>query len=330
MVTLYKAWFYLQLQQSSSYLQGVHSCSMVGLLDLPAELLEQIFLHHEAVEDMISLASSSSQLHQVLSQPRMWRNLLAKANMATVVKTKMNGAPVVKSAVNYSLFQMLMAFLKTADDPEELLILLQAHICLLHPGSSKDNNVTIRLPLLPGPHCVSVLGLVLLALTDWQGQGPTVLTARLKGPMGLEEVARGRKEGIRSVWEKARVRWMVGERYVGWEEIDYVAMSWEQKVRSRVCLLIPEVLLLLFIFLTYFLLCISLLLLVSSPFPFLSQSPTSTLKQLNGNIVAWFSLFVSSFNTLPVYALYNMTDSELLINVYARLKLLCICPVGHI
>ena len=53
---------------------------MAGLADLPAELLEQIFLQQEDGEDMISLASSSPRLHQVLAQPRVWRNLLAKTN----------------------------------------------------------------------------------------------------------------------------------------------------------------------------------------------------------------------------------------------------------
>ena len=276
------------------------------------------------------MASSSPQLHQVLSQPRIWRKLLFKANMVTIVKIKMNGAPVIKSSVNYSLFQMLMAFLKTIDDPEELLGLLQDHICLLHPGSPQDNNVTISLPLLAGPHCVTVLGLVLLALTERQGQGgPTIFTAMVMGPTGLEEVGKGRREGIRSVWEKARVRWMsidVEGRWTsrGGEQIEYVAMSWGQKVRHNFCLLIQEILLLLFIFLNLFVLMISLFQ-ISFLLP---QPPTS-------NFVMCSSVIVSSVYTLLGsllgYVFYNMNDSEFLVDVYTCcLNFLCICPVRHI
>ena len=296
---------------------------MVGLLDLPAELLEQIILHQDSVEDMISLASSSLQLHQVLSKPRMWRKLIVKANMVTIVKTKKNGAPVVKSSVNYSLFQMLMAFLKTTDDPEELLGLLQDHICLLHPGSPQDNNVTISLPLLTGPHCVSVLGLVLLALTDRQGQGPTIFTAMVEGPTGLEEVGKDRREGIRSVWEKAKVRRLSRDIEGRWtsrggEQIEYVAMSWGQNVRRNICLLIPEILLLLLIFLIFVGLMISLF----QIFFLLRQPPTSNFM--------CSSVIVSSVYTLLGYALYVMNDSEFFVNVYTRFKFVCICPVRHI
>ena len=160
---------------------------MAGLADLPTELLEQIFLHQEGAKDMISLSSSSPRLHQVLSQPRIWRNMLAKADMVTGVKKK----TVTESIVNYSLIQMVSVFLKAAADPEVLLGLLHSTICQLHPGVLQGSSVTVLLPLLPGPHSVSVLGLVLLALTEGQGQGPTILTVRMAGPGPYSVTASG-------------------------------------------------------------------------------------------------------------------------------------------
>ena len=56
---------------------------MAGLEGLPTELLEKIFFHQKAVEDMIS----STRLLQVLSQPRVWRNLLTKATTTTMIDT---------------------------------------------------------------------------------------------------------------------------------------------------------------------------------------------------------------------------------------------------
>ena len=59
---------------------------MAGLEDLPTELLEHIFLQQEASEDMISLGSSSTRLYQILTKPRIWRNLLEKAKWTTEIQ----------------------------------------------------------------------------------------------------------------------------------------------------------------------------------------------------------------------------------------------------
>ena len=167
--------------QSANSLGGVHSYSMAGLADLPTELLEQIFLHQDAVEDMLSLGSSSIRLHQVLTQPRIWRNLLAKANLITVVKKKMKDPPGIRSSsrLNRSLIQKLMVFLKATEHGELLLSLLRDNTCQFHPGSTNGPSVSVSLPLQPGPRCVSVLGLLLLAYTEGQGQGPTILTVKM-------------------------------------------------------------------------------------------------------------------------------------------------------
>ena len=88
---------------------------MAGLEDLPTELLEQIFLHLEAVEDMIYLGSSCSRLHQVLSQPRIWRKLMAKTKFINVFEKERHGLKVKQSFVNCFQVQQLMVFLKKAE-----------------------------------------------------------------------------------------------------------------------------------------------------------------------------------------------------------------------
>ena len=135
---------------------------MIGLLDLPIEIIEQIFHQQENVEDMISLGSSCSWIHQILSKQNVWRNLLTKAKITERIHTQ--GKQGNGHKVNPPVVQMLMLFLKTVDYPEVLLGLLHEHICLLYhdfPGSS----VTVGCSLNASPHTVSSLGLELLALT---------------------------------------------------------------------------------------------------------------------------------------------------------------------
>ena len=146
---------------------------MAGLPDLPAELLEQIFLLLETAEDMVSLASSSIRLHQVLCKPNIWRRLLAKAKMVIHVPPDKMKCPLIPK---------MLDFLETAANSSELVALLHSAICLLRPGVPQGSSVTVLLPLLPGPHTVSIEGLMLLALTGGEGQGPTILTVRVRGP----------------------------------------------------------------------------------------------------------------------------------------------------
>ena len=154
---------------------------MASLDDLPAELLEQIFLQQEDGEDMLSLASSSPRLRQVLAQPRVWRRLLAKSNFT---KKRMNFW--CTHTVNYPLIQKMTTFLKTVEDQDLLLGLLHESIVRRHPGDKLYSSVSVRLPLLPRPYrvpqSVTVLGLLLLILTRGQGQGPTILTMRVTAP----------------------------------------------------------------------------------------------------------------------------------------------------
>ena len=72
-----------------------------------------------------------------------------------------------------------MVFLKATEHGELLLSLLHDNICQLQPGSTNGSSVGVSLPLQPGPRCVSVLGLLLLAYTEGQGQGPTILTVKM-------------------------------------------------------------------------------------------------------------------------------------------------------
>ena len=82
---------------------------MIGILDLPIEIIEQIFHQQENVEDMISLGSSCSWIHQVLSKPKIWRNLLTKAKMVKMKYTE----GMKHYEVNTPVVLMLMCFLKT-------------------------------------------------------------------------------------------------------------------------------------------------------------------------------------------------------------------------
>ena len=147
---------------------------MVGLLDLPAEIMEQIFHQQEDVGDMISLGSSCSWPHQILSKQKVWRNLLSKAKMTKRIHTE--GKQGYGYKVNPPVVQMLMLFLKTVDYPEVLLGLLHKHICLLYPAFP-GSSVTVGCSLHSSPHTVSSLGLELLALTG--GQSLTIATVHL-------------------------------------------------------------------------------------------------------------------------------------------------------
>ena len=109
---------------------------MVELLDLSTEILEQIFLHQEDMEDMISLGSSCSRLHQVLSKPNIWADLLTKAKIVTMIETKQDDKFVVKKIykLNLQVARMLISFLTTVDAPKVLLGLLHDSVLLLHAG----------------------------------------------------------------------------------------------------------------------------------------------------------------------------------------------------
>ena len=53
---------------------------MPSLMDLPCEVLEEIFLKLE-VEDVIMLGSCSISLYRIVCQERLWRVLLAKTEL---------------------------------------------------------------------------------------------------------------------------------------------------------------------------------------------------------------------------------------------------------
>ena len=72
----------------------------------------------------------------ILSQPRMCRNILAKARMAAKV-TKDNNPTI---AMNFLEVEMLMKFLKTTEEPYKFLntILLHDTVCQLYPGDEDE------------------------------------------------------------------------------------------------------------------------------------------------------------------------------------------------
>ena len=171
---------------------------MVGLLDLSSEMLEQVFLQQDDAEDMISLGSSCSRLHQVISKPNIWRNLLAKAKMVTVIEDKKNNTPRTEACymVNSVVVKMLMEFLKTVGAQKLLGGILHETICELYPGTfplvadmKKEHlpgsSVTVRCCLKRCLHCVSVLGLQLLAITGGEGASQKIITVQLEEPASL-------------------------------------------------------------------------------------------------------------------------------------------------
>ena len=131
---------------------------MIGLEDLPTELLEHIFLQQDASEDMISLGTSSTRLHQMLTKPRMWWDLLAKAQWTTEIQKMNYGVPAKKVLVNYSLVDKLRNFLKTVDDRKLLLGLLHLNICARF-SVQELCSINVSLPLLQIPKSVSFGGL---------------------------------------------------------------------------------------------------------------------------------------------------------------------------
>ena len=81
------------------------------LLWLSTEILEQVFLDQSDMKDIVSLGFTCSRLHRILEQPWMWRNILAK-----VVK---DNNPTI--TLNFAEVEMLMKFLKTTDEPWDIL-----------------------------------------------------------------------------------------------------------------------------------------------------------------------------------------------------------------
>ena len=161
-------------------------------------MLEQVFLQQDDVEDMLSLGSSCSWLHQVISKPNIWRNLLAKAKMVTVIEDKKNNTPQTKACymVNSVVVKLLMEFLKTVEAPKLLIGILHETICELYPGTFPlvadfrkehlpGSSVSVRCCLERCLHCVSVLGLQLLAVTGGEGAGQKIITVQLEEPASL-------------------------------------------------------------------------------------------------------------------------------------------------
>ena len=153
---------------------------MVVLLDLSTEILEQIFFQQYHVEDMVSLGTTCFRLHQVLSKPNIWRDLLTKAQLVTVDNSK--GLIKKSYKVNLPIMQMLMSFLKTIDDPWDVQFLLHDQICMLYPGLPGSSvSVSCLLPI--GFHTVSSLGLQLLALTGEEGHRIDTVHLEKGGPI---------------------------------------------------------------------------------------------------------------------------------------------------
>ena len=169
---------------------------MLELLCLPIELLEQVFLAQEDIKDMISFAFTCSRMHKILSQPRMWRNILGK-----VMK---DNNPTITVNLRFEI-EMLMKFLKTVGEHYKTIniILLHETICEIYPGSialeaetmEEDeeeekvwSRVTVICSLSSQPHHVSVLGLQLLSLTEGESDGHNVQVIKLGQPAFLQEI----------------------------------------------------------------------------------------------------------------------------------------------
>ena len=153
---------------------------MAELLDLPSELLEQIFFMLEDVPDMLSLGSSCALLSSLLSTPRLWRNLLAKTKMVQ------KGRWVMEDRIRKMPTQIL-PFMTTVSDPEALFRLLHEAVCARFPASGpglRQESISVTCPSHPSPHTVSGLGLQLLVATDRQGQGHTLHSLALSYVLG--------------------------------------------------------------------------------------------------------------------------------------------------
>ena len=138
----------------------------------------------------------------------MWRNLLTKATTTTIIDTVDQWGPLKKYKVNYSLVDKLMDFLKIADNPKLLHSILHLKICLRH-NFQELCSIDVSLPLLQKPKSTTFSGLALLAFTEGEGQGPRILTVRIRGAgphtvstKGLDpDLGQGRGHRIRPVLE---------------------------------------------------------------------------------------------------------------------------------
>ena len=84
---------------------------MPSLMDLPCEVLEEIFLKLE-VEDVIMLGSCSISLFRIVCQERLWRVLLAKTELVEGGRVREDRVRVITTflsslANSYSLFCLL-------------------------------------------------------------------------------------------------------------------------------------------------------------------------------------------------------------------------------
>ena len=177
---------------------------MLELLCLSTELLEQVFLAQTDIKDIISLAFSCSRLHKILSQPRMWRNILGKVmrdNNSTIT-------------VNLRFeVEILMKFKNTIEEPYKSMntMILHDTICEMYPGSQAmesetregeeeegrvrmedktadaRSSVMVICSLSPQPHQVSVPGLQLLSLTEGESSSHIVQVIKLGQPAFFQD-----------------------------------------------------------------------------------------------------------------------------------------------
>ena len=145
---------------------------MFPLMKLSSEILEQILVKTEYVEDVVSLGSTCVRLKGILSNLRVWRYILAKAEL------------VEHGQVMEDRVRTITAFLGSLPDCEAIYSLLRKTIYERYPGTVRDGGtvmdmVTVLFPGDPQHHSVTLLGLRLLVLADRETAGHTVLKVEL-------------------------------------------------------------------------------------------------------------------------------------------------------
>ena len=131
---------------------------MTSLMDLFPEVLEEVVLKLEAVEDVISLASSSASLARIVSQERIWRVILPKTELVG------KDGRVLEDRV-----KRITSFLSSIADREAIFSLLHQTIYDRFSATDhgwKEDSITVSSPSSPQLHCVSGLGLELLVLAS--------------------------------------------------------------------------------------------------------------------------------------------------------------------